>query len=283
MPLSAGKGCLVAVLVLSAPAAAQRDTIPWISRRDAVAGLTGIAATFAVAPFDGAISREFTEAPWRRGSALHRVADKVAVLGGSGPLMVSAALYAVGVGGDFPALSRVALHTVEAIALAGSVAGVVRGFTGRALPNVSAEDQFSFGRGFHDNNGPFVSFPSGHTAAAFAVAATISGEVGRAKPALAVVVTPLAFTAATAVGFARVAQRVHWPTDLPLGAVIGLWSGHVVQSHVYGRGLAASAIRGLTIAPAPDHRMLIGWSLQMSDAVSQSQNARAAPGIALRR
>jgi membrane-associated phospholipid phosphatase len=181
-------------------------------------------------------------------------------LGGRGPFLLSGTLYIVGSAANRPTLNRVALHNLEAVALSGGVAGLIRGLTGRALPNVAATRQFSFGRGFHDNNGPFVAFPSGHTTAAFAMATTISAEVGRASPGIAPIVTPAAFALATAVGFARVAQRVHWPTDLPLASALGIWSGRAVQAHSNGGGLLWSAMRGVAVAPASNGRTLVVWS-----------------------
>jgi len=60
---------------------------------------------------------------------------------------------------------------------------------------------------------PF-SFPSGHSAASMAVAATVA----RAHPALA----PLAIPVAALVGLSRVRLKVHHPADVLAGAALGL-------------------------------------------------------------
>lgn len=60
---------------------------------------------------------------------------------------------------------------------------------------------------------PF-SFPSGHSAASMAVAATVA----RAHPALA----PIALPAAALVAFSRVKLRAHHPADVIAGAALGL-------------------------------------------------------------
>jgi undecaprenyl-diphosphatase len=60
---------------------------------------------------------------------------------------------------------------------------------------------------------PF-SFPSGHAAAATAVAAS----VGLAQPGLAAVVLPIA----ALVGYSRVRLRVHHLSDVLAGAALGL-------------------------------------------------------------
>jgi undecaprenyl-diphosphatase len=75
-----------------------------------------------------------------------------------------------------------------------------------------------------------TSFPSGHSASAFAFASS----VGQDMPALAL---PLALLA-TAVGYSRVHTGVHYPGDTIVGAVIG-------ASTSYGVGAIAD-----NLAPA---------------------------------
>jgi membrane-associated phospholipid phosphatase len=110
-----------------------------------------------------------------------------------------------------------------------------KGISGRALPavNDSNPENFQFGRGFHDGNGPFVSFPSGHTAASFAMAAALTSEADLWRPGMARIVGPIAYGTAGLVGLARMYQNDHWASDLPLAVAIGTWSGLTVvaRSH----------------------------------------------------
>ncbi len=62
-----------------------------------------------------------------------------------------------------------------------------------------------------------TSFPSGHTATAFAFATGASAEL----PVLAPILVPLAGT----VGYSRVHTGVHYPSDVAAGAAIGVGSG----------------------------------------------------------
>jgi membrane-associated phospholipid phosphatase len=62
-----------------------------------------------------------------------------------------------------------------------------------------------------------TSFPSGHSASAFAFATGASGEL----PILAVGLVPLA----TTVAYSRVHAGVHYPSDVAAGAAIGIGAG----------------------------------------------------------
>ncbi len=82
----------------------------------------------------------------------------------------------------------------------------------------------------HNADGQFFSggnsFPSGHTIGAFSVA-TVIAERYRTRPWVPVA----AYSLASLVGIARVAERQHFPSDVFVGAVLGYLIGrHVVHS-----------------------------------------------------
>ena len=238
---------------------------PWVTRADAIRLGGAVLATLAVAPLDKPISREFDEPHWKQSRPIHHLARDVAFLGGDGPFVASAVVAAVGTVIGPARLQQFAIHNMEAIALATVVNGVAKGVAGRALPGVQTNHPFELGRGFHDGNGPFVSFPSGHTAAAFAMAATIRGELQRGDSVGGSFWGNVALGAAAAVGLARVVQRVHWASDLPVAAVIGVWSGRVVQEHSRESGRAAAVLRGLVVG-RDGRRVRLEWSLRAFDA-----------------
>jgi membrane-associated phospholipid phosphatase len=99
---------------------------------------------------------------------------------------------------------------LEAEANAEVVMTVLKLATQRTRPNLS-------------NN---MSFPSGHTMSAFALASVLSSEYHN-KP----LVVFGSYGFATAVGFARVGGLNHFPSDVVAGAVIGELIGRYVVHH----------------------------------------------------
>jgi membrane-associated phospholipid phosphatase len=86
--------------------------------------------------------------------------------------------------------------------------------------------------------GSATSFPSGHTANAFAVAHVIADEYPGWKVKLAV------YSVAAATGFERVAAREHFPSDVLIGGAVGYLIGGYVFDHHSSRSKAH-----LTISP----------------------------------
>jgi len=68
------------------------------------------------------------------------------------------------------------------------------------------------------------SFPSGHTAGAFAAATVIAREHGRTAGAIA-------YGAAAAAGYARIANNKHYLSDVVAGAIIGRLIGRAYTAH----------------------------------------------------
>ena len=235
MIIRAGLVALFATVAF-APARAQDSTTtdsakvrsnePLVTRRDAIIFAAATLSTAAVAPFDRHVERSAHRADLRH-RGLNRAADVLGFTGGPGPFIAGGALYITGMSAESPNVARLGVTLTEGVVLAATLNGVVKGFAGRALPSAAPSEpgDFSFGRGFHDGNGPFVSFPSGHTAASFAMAAVLSDASKSWGPTASRYVAPAAYTTATLVAVSRLYENVHWASDLPLGAAIGIWSG----------------------------------------------------------
>jgi membrane-associated phospholipid phosphatase len=253
-----------------------RATRAWITKGDALAGAVAVLSTMAMAPIDGRTARELQERQLQGNDDLQRTARQLAFLGGPGPFLVGAGLFAAGRISRAPRLANAGLHMTEAVLLAASVTGLGKGVFGRALPNVDVNnpDDFQFGRGFHEGNGPFVSFPSGHTAASFAMATVVTDEVDQWHPGMARIIGPIAYGGAGLVGLARMYQNVHWASDLPLAAAIGTWSGLTViaRSHRNAKqsvapsgdlGALVQVLRSTTVVPAAGRGAGLAWSIPL--------------------
>jgi membrane-associated phospholipid phosphatase len=243
------------------------STPPWITRRELIGGGLSVLATIAVAPLDKPVSAELQESGWQKDEPLHSASQVLAFAGGPGPFLVGAGFIAAGHLAGNPGLYGAGTHVTEAVLLAAGLTALGKGMAGRALPGVKTSENFEWARGFHRGNGPFVSFPSGHTAAAFAMASALTGETAAWRPELARYVGPFAYATASAIGFARLYQHVHWVSDLPLAAAIGTWSGISVESHVHRnskRKAIARVAQCVMLQPAPQGGVLMGLALPFS-------------------
>ena len=121
-----------------------------------------------------------------------------------------AAMYFLGKKGD----KDTANMAVSALASAAIMTQGMKYMTGRARPNMPNAGDFT---GPHGGAG-YSSFPSGHTAAAFAVATVLANRRPDQKW--------LYYGLATAVGVARVRKSAHFPSDVLVGAAVGMYAGN---------------------------------------------------------
>ena len=157
-----------------------------------------------------------------------------ASLGGFVPLSLGAALWAGGAITGNKFVAHTGVEATQAVLLSGAITIGIKGLIGRSRPNVSPDDpdQYHPGGGFLDAQR--ASFPSGHTSAAFAVATVLSSELSARFPARRWWIRGALYTAASSVGFARMYQNAHWPSDVLSGATLGTLSG--LQSLAWHRG-----------------------------------------------
>ncbi len=114
-------------------------------------------------------------------------------------------------------MMRNAYKTTIAITLANSISlGMKAGFK-RERPFVTYPNEITQ----RTHAGP-LSFPSGHTTAAFATATSLSLSVKKWEIAVP------AYLYAGLVGYSRMRLGVHYPSDVLAGALIGIGSGLLV-------------------------------------------------------
>ena len=111
-----------------------------------------------------------------------------------------------------PAAVHVGLRLAAGCTLAALAAQVLKRTLNRTRPD-SAIDGFE---ALSEDPDAF-SFPSGHTAAAFAVAVALGGEPAHAGP--------LSLLLATGIALSRVYLGAHYPLDVLVGGVLGAGAG----------------------------------------------------------
>jgi membrane-associated phospholipid phosphatase len=178
-----------------------------------------------------------------RNDGSQRVADVFEPFGAEYALGTLAGFALVGALGDKPTARAVALDgTVSSLITSGLIVPVLKELTGRSRPNA--------GQGAHDFNplSGAESFPSGHTAEAFAVAASIAENYHRPW------ISGLSYGVAGLVGYARMEHDAHWLSDVTAGAFIGIGvAKQVSKLHRTRRAIAFAPInergvRGIRIS-----------------------------------
>lgn len=219
---------LLLVLTLMVPHAVPlggQQPGPAALRWPTVGAVTG--AVLVAALFDAPIARRIDESPseGRLGTArqLKRFGEAPAMLGIGGGLALAGWI------GRRPALVRLGGQTAAALLLETAVVQASKELVGRARPYQDPDlDALDFS--------PFskqTAFPSGHTAAAFAMATTLGDATGStwARAGL--------YTLATGTAWARMAEEKHWLSDVVAGAAVGILSARVANGRTKVLGLQA--------------------------------------------
>ena len=265
-----------AVIVISATGAiqaaaqaAQPDTThkagkPLFTRDDAFLALGFAGLTVAMFPGDKELARRLREPSSSENRFIAKVTTGSETLAHPGALILSSAAYVVGKVAHRRTLADVGLHGTESILLATGITSAVKDLAGRSRPFISNgtdPKDFKFGAGF--NTDDRRSFPSGHTTAAFAAAATLTSEVKRWYPNATWIAGPVFYTGATVVGLSRMYHDKHWASDVALGAAVGTFSGIKVvrYSHNHPDNPVDRRLLGVVAGPNGEGGQVLGLSL----------------------
>jgi hypothetical protein len=279
MPLSAMRRAAyvaLGIMCAAAPVRAQaRDTAraaphALFTRRDALIASGLLAGALAIMPADEWLRGRVEQRSLQSSALTHDAANDLSLLGDPGTVILSVGTYAVGRLTGSRTVSDVGLHASEALLLSAAATELVKGVTGRARPSVLPPDAdvFAAMRGF--GTAGRTSFPSGHTSAAFALAAVVDGEGKVHWPHAARIVTPVTYGLASLVGLSRVYKDRHWVSDVAVGALLGEYSGLMVER--YNRGHPHNALERWLVPAAivPDNEtgragnrgVMVEWSFK---------------------
>lgn len=132
-----------------------------------------------------------------------------------------------------PRLARAGLRMLASEVVATGIKAVIKRYVARTRPHKMLEDgryRLHPDKAAEKNEGPWNSFPSGHTAGAVAVGRALSREYPHASGA--------ALATATMVGMIQLPRGTHFSSDVAAGALVGLVSEEIVH-RAMGAGTAA--------------------------------------------
>ena len=232
--------------------------------RDALLAGTFAVATYFVRPLDRKMADALQDSSTQDSRNLHRIAQFVRTTTAPGSYIIGASFYAVGRLSGSDRLASLGLHGTEALLVGEAVGGVIKGVAGRQRPFVTPQDakNYKLFRGFLGGD-QYRSFPSGHTVAAFAAAAAVTGETAAWWPDSRWIIGPLLYGGAAATGASRMFDNRHWASDVVVGAGIGTFAGlKVVRYHAaHPNNKVDRFFLRASIVPSGDNGHALQWSI----------------------
>jgi membrane-associated phospholipid phosphatase len=149
---------------------------------------------------------------------------------------------AVGLATGNSRILRTARVVGSSVLLAGATVGSSKFAFGRPRPDASQDAD-----GFVPFSGQ-ASMPSGHTAAAFALATSLSDEIHNPLATVGL------YGLATATGWSRINDNRHWFTDVTAGALVGITSAKLMSGkwRIFG-------LRAPSVTASPAGGLALGW------------------------
>ncbi|MFQ5889525.1 MAG: phosphatase PAP2 family protein [Gemmatimonadota bacterium] len=201
---------------------AQSPAEPFERPSDLILGGIFLGSLLLVEPlegFDEHTSRQFSKDISERNTALRRTARALGTT--AVDVALTGATYLLGKATGDSKLQRVGLRTLESVLETVAVTKVFKIAVGRARPEVSGHSDvfrpLTFDSEYH-------SFPSGHASNVFALATTLTLELGDDAKWIPFVAYPIA----TVTAVSRVQDRRHWVTDVVAGAALGIFTSSVL-------------------------------------------------------
>jgi membrane-associated phospholipid phosphatase len=222
------------------------------------------AATLIAMPFDERLAEWMQQPSRQNNSAMKGTATVFRNFADPGTVVIAGGVYIAGVLEHNATMTDVGFHSGEAIVASSVVGWAIKSVAGRARPRVDIHrpHDFKLGRGF-GAAGDYQSFPSGHTLAAFSLAAAVTAESDRLWPEHHALIGVLTYGGATLSGLSRMYNNAHWASDVLLGAGIGTLSGlaiiHFNEAHP--RNLINRVLLGASVLPDGQGGLVVAWTI----------------------
>ena len=211
-----------------------RSSRPFFTRSDAITLGAFTLATIAITPADRHLAQRLQNPRTQENRVIRRSAAIVREVAAPGSIVIGGTLYAVGRIAGNERMAALGLHGTEAVLIGVATVAVGKVVAGRARPYVTADTNardFKLLRGLRGGD-DYRSFPSGHTVAAFAAAAAVTGETARWWPDATPYIGTALYGGAALAGVSRMYNNKHWASDVLVGAAVGTFVGQkVVRYH----------------------------------------------------
>lgn len=135
--------------------------------------------------------------------------------------VVFVSLYTTGLVFDEPGVRRAGRHVAESVFYAGLITTTLKAVIGRGRPPLNQGPHLFHGVSFNDD---YHSLPSGHATIAFALCSSLAADIDNPWVSVGL------YSLATVTAVSRVYDNRHWPSDVFLGAAIGIACGYGVAN-----------------------------------------------------
>ena len=251
------------------PDSSQAKPSPFLTSKDALLAAGFVVGTIALFPLDRHLANRIQDPHTQANQFLQNIATDVRLTAQPGSTYIGVGLYAVGRIGHWQRIADLGLHGTEAILVGSVLNDAIKLTAGRARPYVVGDSNphdFQFMRGLKKGN-DYSSFPSGHTLAAFAVAAEVTDETTRWWPNSTWYIGPVMYGGATLVALSRMYNNKHWASDVLMAAGIGTFAGRKVfwYQHTHPKNRLDRWLLSTSISPTPDGGVALRWSVVPGD------------------
>lgn len=138
-------------------------------------------------------------------------------------------------------ISSTGRMVVESVVYTGLVVGLLKYTIGRARPYENEGPSEFFEHTFTENN---ISFPSGHTATAFALSTVFSRKIDNTFATIGL------YGLAGLTAYQRIYDNKHWFSDVFVGAAIGYFIGSSIADSEEERSNENTLLNNLNIMPS---------------------------------